>query len=175
MRGLGIGILLTTLILAIANPKEKLSDTEIKERAQALGMEMKDNSGLDKALDKLELTVTPTQAPTKKPTKNPTAIPTKKPTPQPTKKPKKTPTKAPAKKSVSANKKYAKKISFTIYSGMSSRKVAKLLASKGIIKDAVDFNQYMKKAGKVGVIRVGTYKVAKGTSYDEIINNITKK
>ena len=42
MRGLGLGILLTTLILAISNPKEKMTDREIMDRAGELGMGMKE-------------------------------------------------------------------------------------------------------------------------------------
>lgn len=47
MRGMGVGIILTALILSIANPKEKLSDDEIKSRAAALGMTMREENDSD--------------------------------------------------------------------------------------------------------------------------------
>lgn len=59
MRGLGVGILITTIILSIGSKKEKLSDIEIKEKARELGMVMKEveiddnlQEVIDKTLDK---------------------------------------------------------------------------------------------------------------------------
>lgn len=177
MRGLGLGIILTTIIFTIANPKEKLSDAQIKERAQELGMELKEDSGLDKAMEKLDLTLTPAPAQTaeKKPEAKPTptqsiwpsltpAAATQAPTAAPTRKPAKS-----AKSKLPDNE-----ITFTIKDGMSSRKVAKLLEEKGIIEDASDFNKYIQKKGKEGVIRVGTYSLTKNANYDIIIKFITK-
>lgn len=71
MLGLGIGILLTTLILAVAKPKGELTDQEIIDRAKALGMELK--SDRDKALREMlenggtsgELSPNPSQPPEK--------------------------------------------------------------------------------------------------------------
>ena len=44
LRGLGIGIIVTTLVLMVAfsGKKEKLSDQEIMQRAEQLGMVMAD-------------------------------------------------------------------------------------------------------------------------------------
>lgn len=60
MRGLGIGILVTTLVLSLASKKEKLSDKEIISKAIELGMVMKDDNDdqlkevLENSLDKEE-------------------------------------------------------------------------------------------------------------------------
>ena len=64
MRGLGIGIVLTTLILTINNPKEKLTDAEVKARAESLGMVMKeeDNGALDKVLASIKPATPPPEA-----------------------------------------------------------------------------------------------------------------
>lgn len=45
LRGLGIGIIVTTLVLMVAfsGKKEKLSDQEIMQRAEQLGMVMADD------------------------------------------------------------------------------------------------------------------------------------
>ncbi|HBI73185.1 MAG TPA: hypothetical protein DDY59_08355, partial [Lachnospiraceae bacterium] len=52
MRGLGIGILLTTLLFALSGYQKKLSDQEIIERAEKLGMvtAAKEEDPLDKVL-----------------------------------------------------------------------------------------------------------------------------
>ena len=47
LRGLGVGIICTAILMGIAlsgNKKEKLTDTEIIERAKLLGMVMADES-----------------------------------------------------------------------------------------------------------------------------------
>lgn len=107
MRGLGIGIILTTLIFSIGGTKEKLTDQEIIARAEALGMVKEDEKekNLDNVLAEINQSVTPAQeitnaptlAPTLAPTAKPTAVPTKAPTPEPTKQPTKVPTPEPTK------------------------------------------------------------------------------
>lgn len=79
MRGLGIGILLATLILSIVGNKEKLSEKEIIKRAEALGMVMADEQKdqLDKMLEGMD--ITPTVAPSPEVTIEPTVIPTEAP------------------------------------------------------------------------------------------------
>lgn len=192
MRGLGIGIILTTLILTISNANNKISDKEIMKRAKALGMVMEndDNYNLDNELNPTgtpvpSITITakptasPTVMPTDQPTTVPTVIPTDKPTDKPTtvpaKEPTKTPTKAPTKAPTKDTSAAATTISFTIQKGMSSNRVAQLLVEKGLIKDADDFNQYIIKVGKASVICVGDYSLKQGATYDDIIKKITSK
>ena len=48
LRGLGVGVICTAIIMGIAlsgNKKEKLTDAEIIERARLLGMVMEEDSG----------------------------------------------------------------------------------------------------------------------------------
>jgi Predicted periplasmic solute-binding protein len=159
MRGLGIGICVTTLIMSFG--KEKMTDQEIIKRAQELGMKTEDqmNDNLQDALGQMKLSVTPKPTSSLTPSKelSPTAKPTKAPTPTP----KATP--------IANNQ----KISFTIQKGMSSDMVAKKLKEVGLVKDSEDFNQYIIKKGKASTIRVGNYSLPKGSSYDEIIKKIT--
>ncbi len=172
MRGLGLGIILTTLIIAISNPQGKLSDDQIRDRAKKLGMVMKNDnkSDLDKALEDMNLTLTPKPSPTAKPTNAPSTKPTEKPSVEPTK--------APEKESSSKNTntkqlEQSRKIQFTIQKGMSSGKVAKLLVEKGLIKDADAFNQYIINLKKAGLIKVGSFSVSQNATYDNIIKEIT--
>jgi hypothetical protein len=186
MRGLGIGIILTTLLIAIGNPKKEISDQEVIKRAEALGMVKQEES--NKNLEDILASVGPTKSPlpvTTTPAPTPTVIPTLTPeptptvaptpeltptvapTPEPTSKP--VPTKEPQKEATTG------KITFTIEKGMSSDKVSKLLVTKGLIKDAGDFNQYIISVGKASVIRVGTYTLSEGASYEEIVEKITSR
>ena len=181
MRGLGLGIVLTTLIITISNPKQKLTDDQIKNRAEKLGMVMKDekSSNLDKALKDMDLSTTPKPSDSVKPTKIPTPEPTVKPTMEPTKAPKddssssKDTSKDTSKDSDKKQKDQSDKVMVTIRSGMSSSQVAKLLVSKGLIEDAQAFNHYLVNLNKSGLIRVGKFSVSKDANYDDIIDIIT--
>jgi hypothetical protein len=176
MRGLGIGIVLTTLILIIANPKDKLTDTEIMERAKALGMvEAKDleDKALSEVLESIKPSVTPSVAPTVAPTPEPSKAP--EPTKAPTPTPKPTPVVELPKDDNRDGENKGELVNFSVEPGMSSGKVAAMLVEKGLIKDAEDFNQYIVKVGKASVIRVGTYTLPKGATYEEIATKITTK
>ena len=180
MRGLGIGIVLTTLILTIANPKEKLTDAQIKERAKALGMVEEKNEeekSLSEILENIKPTLKPTLAPTEAP--EPTSLPEPTLAPSPTLEPTPEPTPTPAvelpENEDRDGENVGELITFTIERGMSSSKVADLLVKKGLIKDSTDFNQYIIGEGKASVIRIGTFTLPKGVSYEEIVAKITSK
>jgi hypothetical protein len=66
----------------------------------------------------------------------------------------------------------ASQITFTIIKGMSSRQVSELLVQKGLIKDALDFDNYIKRQGKASVIRIGTYTLPKDADYQTILKAI---
>lgn len=127
LRGLGVGIVVTALIMGIAagvNSKEKLSDSEIRERAKELGMveestvladtlaQGNGNSPQEEAMPSQtpEATAEPTQEPAPEateepasspeaaaetPEQEPEAVATEKPTTAPTEKPTQKPTQAP--------------------------------------------------------------------------------
>lgn len=173
MRGLGLGIILTTLVLTIGKPKDTLSNQQIIDRAETLGMVTKEDSesNLDEVLDQMDLTGSP--APSLSPVLEPTVAPTIVPTVEPTLEPTKEPTVKPM--STKAPKSEQKEISFTIKRGMNSDQVAKMLEEEGLIENAIDFNKYIVKNGKANIIRVGTYAITQDSSYDEIIKKITKE
>lgn len=181
MRGLGIGIVLTTLILTIANPKERLTDTEIKKRAMDLGMvEKKDEKeeALSGLLDKNKPTIKPSVAPTEAPeptalTEQPTLTPT--PSPEPTQELMPTPTVQIPVNEERDGENAGELVTFTVKQGMSSSKVAALLVEEGLIEDSEDFNHYIVGEGKASVILTGTYTLPKGVSYEEIVTKITSK
>jgi hypothetical protein len=179
MRGLGIGILLATLILSISNTKENLTDAEIIARAKKLGMVMEDeiDNNLKEVIKKPSITegpevtpdisVTPSPAISITPTLTVTPIITPEPTitsaPNVTEQPEVTDTPQ------------TKLVTFTIQKGMSSNKVSKLLQEIGLIEDAKDFNEYLIGENKVSVIQVGTYELPENSTYGDIVDAITKK
>lgn len=68
----------------------------------------------------------------------------------------------------------SQKIDISIENGMTSEKIADLLAEKGLIKEAKEFS---KRVGELGVedrLKVGNYEITKGTGVDEIIKILTK-
>jgi len=170
MRGLGIGLCLAAIILSfgrVNDKKENMTDKEIMQRAQELGMIMPDDQ-LHNVLNGLNASGSPSPtksvAPTAVPTLTPTLTPTLAPTKAPTVTPK--PTLPPKVKDV--------KVSFSIKAGMSSDSVAKILQNIGVVKSAEDFNRYMIDHGKASVIRVGDYSLSKKSSYEDIVKKITR-
>ena len=91
LRGLGIGIVVTALLMGFtAGRKQTMTDEEIKAKAAALGM-VEQESVL-----KPVVSPEPVQESAAKPTEVPTPEPTETPTPEPTEAPEPEPTEAPA-------------------------------------------------------------------------------
>jgi len=181
MRGLGIGIILTTFLFIISGYDKKLTKEEIVELAKEYGMvdakEQKDP--LEQVLGEIiptkapEPTLEPTPQPTAKPTVEPTVEPTPEPTVEPTVEPTPEPT-TEATLSPTVTPEKVTSVTFTISKGMTSDSVSNLLFEIGLVDDADKFNDYIVRAGKSKVIWYGKYTIEKGSTYDEIIDIITK-
>lgn len=201
MRGLGIGIVVTTFVLSFGNKKEKLSDSDIIAQARDLGMVMKDEEAdnnleqvLEKSLDKdndeapENITIAEqdttedwsTEQDTEEVTvddtiSNDEVIQTQEPD-------------IDQNDTVINEEDHAggqditedktddstvgDTITFIIDRGMSSGQVSELLKQKGLIEDAKDFDNYIRRMGKAKVIRIGTYVLPKDTSYEMILDAI---
>ena len=101
LRGLGIGMAVTALMLHFAPGKApEMSEKEIIEKAKELGMTekvtLKDMSGKNGDPEKVVIALSPTITATLTPTPKPTATPTAEPTAAPTEEPAATPTTKPA-------------------------------------------------------------------------------
>ncbi|NLK26792.1 MAG: hypothetical protein GX306_00390 [Clostridiales bacterium] len=214
LRGLGIGIILTTLIFILSGYQKKPTDEEIIELAKGLGMTMV-NEGqenledpLGKVLEEIIQTPAPTQEPseisptpsqnadeTEDSTVTPSPDPTQTPTPslipeatedsmqeealsdpnqvpsaqEPTQEPDDFTDDTEDMEDVEADE-----VTFTIEKGMTSTSVSQLLYELGLVENATDFDQLIIREGKSRVIDIGTYTIRKGTSYEDIINIITK-
>lgn len=197
LRGIGVGILFSTVLLSVAfrvSSKNEYTDDEIIKRATALGMVMKDDNNL-KLEDLLEPTSTPEITPSEseggstpepieiveEPTTTPTVEVTVTPTVEPTSTPDEIttdntsvePTSVPKENEDNDSEKDF--ITIEILSGMSSENVSTLLKNSGVIGNDKEFNKYMKAHGFTTKIIVGEYEIPVNSTYEEIANIIVDK
>lgn len=199
LRGLGIGIVVTTLILTVVfNLKGKLSDSEIKERAAKLGMIMPestedsifdkttsdkenqtpDKTTADKHSSDRETTPEPT---TEEQTPEPTA---EEQTPEPTDEEQTTEPTTPEPTTEEQTPEptteelppvpVVNSVSIEIRSGMYSEAVSRLLFESGIIPNAAEFNLYLENNGYAERIATGSFTVSSDMSYEQLARIITR-
>lgn len=189
LRGLGIGILVTTLVLCICYRKQN-SESSIVERARELGMIFPDQtpdtllkpSVSPEAAVSGEAAVmvatsqpviTPSPEPVVQATEppvNPTAAPTAVPTAAPTAAPTARPAEPTAQRTDGR-----KTQTFTVRGGLLSSSVAREMKAAGVIRDDEALDDYLEKNGLARKVRAGTYKIPVGASYEEIARIITRQ
>ena len=191
LRGMGIGIVVTTVILMIVfalHKNETLTDDQIRERAAALGMVMPDaasnneklsdpvtDDGNDTASDQEtaaegaasdQKDVSAAQTPAAKPQNSgKEASGTTEKSDQTDK------TDTSGKNNVET----IEQVEVSIVGGEYSDDVCKKLKRAGIIDDADDFNKYLSDGGYDSLLQPGTYIIPKDADYDTIIKMITTK
>jgi len=182
LRGLGIGIIVTTLVLMVAfsGKKEKLSDQEIMQRAEQLGMVMADEGQTETGTE--ENTGTEAQPETEQDVQN-TEEGTEENADENTEnasEPETEPqTEAAAEPAApedttgnvvgEVKQETSGEVAFTVKSGESSDTVAFNLYKAGLVDDATAFNRYMISKGYDSRLRTGDFKIRSGASYDEIL------
>ena len=199
LRGLGLGILITSIVFIVAGPKE-LSDEEIINRAVELGYVKGTESslGIKDLLNKetpvptkpvytVEIpgenrtpsptpTVKPTETVTPIPTATPTPVPTSEPvatnTPVPTETPTPTPTFTPTPSPTEIPEKVVK-ATIKVERGNSASMVCEKMEQAGIVKDGSDFRKYLISRGLTDFINIGTYELSSDMSYKELAKIIT--
>ena len=186
LRGLGVGILVTAVIMEVASggKKETLSDAEIKRRAAELGMVEESTRLSDLEAEEVAPSEEPTALPTQEPSKEPTALPTqepseeptalptqepsKEPTALPTQEPSKEPTALPTQKpseepsaaqTGEAAQTSADTLSIKVEAGDGSYAVCEKLEQAGLIASAVDFDRYLYENGYDRKLRTGSYEI----------------
>lgn len=200
LRGLGVGILFSTIILSIAfksSSKEKADKVNSNVESNTSGTEAANE---DDGIKELEELLAPSTAPSVTPTVTPTVIPTVTPAEEGTKDketidttsetPSVTPTETSAEEetdeanpeetdqtddSKGKNEKSEDYIIVRIEKGMTSEEVASLLYIYGIIEDKKDFNTYMKKNNYSTIINIGEFKISKNATYEQITDLIVEK
>lgn len=197
LRGLGIGIVMTALIMGItaAGKDKPLSDSEIIERAKALGMTEESTLLADAAEDGLQAEAegaenkqqpeevmaatavpeataedaaaseTAPESIAATPVVEATAKPTVTPTAVPTSAPSPTPTSQP---SPSATPTPATGIAIQVNSGDGSYTVCKKLEEAGLIASASDFDTYLCENGYDKRLNVGSFIIPEGAEPDQI-------
>lgn len=198
LRGIGIGIIVTAIILSIvngvSNSSNKMTNPQIVEKAKELGMVTKDEYDIVKQdlntakgdIDDLKAELS--KADTKENKESNDGSNGSEETQADAKstdesKSEKTDNKSSDEEKTNSSDKakltdpsqMAKDISFTISSGMGSEDVAKVLEQKGIIVSASEFNKYLVESGNANYLQIGEFKADEGESYDSIISKITKR
>ena len=182
LRGIGIGVIMTTLILMIAfvvHKEQPLTDDEIRERAAELGMVMPDNLPVS---DKLSDTEPSTQPDDKQEESDGNQMEPEGTQKSEEKSPEtdgagetKTDTSDKDKKEDQTEPKVIEQAEISIVGGEYSDDVCKKLKKAGIISDADDFNKYLAKGGYDNLIQPGNYVIPLDADYDTIVKLITEK
>ena len=185
LRGLGIGTIVTALILGIAlgNPNDQMSNEEIKQRAKELGMV--ENTGvLTDGMEEPEepkpaiqpteepAEPEPTIQPTKEPAEpEPTIQPTKEPAePEPTIQPTEKPAEPESPEIQSDNPDATGRIiEIEVNRGDDSYAICERLQQEGLIEDASAFDSYLCENGYHTKIYAGIHKIPAGATKEEII------
>ncbi len=203
LRGLGIGILVTVVILTIAGlGKNPMTDEEIKNRAKELGMvestvlsgmntpetgDGREETASPKPDEGAEETTTPkpteepeetgTPAPTEAPMTTEPPASTKEPettaSPAPTKDPEETVTPSPSAEPENTETPDGESVTIVIAAGDSSVSVSKDLEAAGLVESASAYDKYLCDNSYDRRIRVGTYKIPLGATEEEIAMIIT--
>lgn len=166
LRGLGVGIVVTAVILTIANHLgNKMSDEDIIKRAAKLGMVMKEDESLFPPTEPETTTPEPTSpSPTEQDT---TAVKPAEPettTPVPTEP--ETTTPVPAEPQTSGVVIHTATI--TVTSGMYSEAVSQKLEEAGIVKNWREFNEYLTSNGYAERLQTGTHSFNSEMDFNEI-------
>lgn len=186
LRGLGIGMIVTALILGISfsnrqdQTSQIMTDDQIRERAAELGM-----------VDSSELTLAALQNSEKQPTEgtpeettqtqeqnNIEAEPETTQESEATTEPKPEKTAGPettAEPEVTEAPQRTQTASITIQRGDDSGSASRRLYEAGLVENAKAFDNYLCNNGYSRSINPGTYEIAPGTSEEEIAKIITGK
>ena len=174
LRGLGIGILVTALIMGFTTRDSRpLTDAEIKAAAAELGMVESDSL----RLADLPQEPTPTPEITPEPEATPEVTPEPEATPEVTPEVTPEPTEEPENTSEAATETTQESgadISITVSAGSGSRTVCNRLEEAGVITDAAEFDKYLCDQGYSKRICVGTFEIPADASWEEIAKIITR-
>lgn len=190
LRGLAIGIIITTIIMLItfSGSKSSLSDAQIIERAKTLGMVIKDASSNSQNNEIPKGTETkPQTKPQTESTQPSTAQSATTNTAQSTatnttendtsSSTETNPVQTNPDTETNENIKQANQnSSFTVKPGDTSDSVADRLYQEGFIDNAQAFNQFIIKKGYDKKLKVGTYTIVQGekSDYQKILDSIMK-
>ena len=194
LRGLGIGILVTIIIVAVSGAgKNTMTDEEIKDRARELGMiestvlapsPSTEPEGMETPKPSVEPEATATPKPSVEPEATTTPTPSTEPeataTPKPSVEPETTATPEPSIEPEETaapddNVGTGETVTIVIANGESSVTVSKTLEEAGLVESASDYDRYLCDNGYDKKIRTGTYESPVGADEEEIALIITRR
>lgn len=197
LRGLGIGILVTAVILGIAGKDtEELTDAQIRERAMELGMVDSNSLVLAELQKGDEQLAEATEQSQPQPTEDESAETEQTETSETESEPSESEDETQTAETESSEKtenetvgmeavetepqpenetQNTEVVSITIKAGASSYTVAKDLAEAGLVADARAYDTYLCDNGYSQSIHVGTYEITFGATDEEIAKIITGK
>ena len=167
LRGFGIGIVSTVVIFNVFGTKTEkatLTDAEIIERAQSLGMVLEDkkieetleqilnNQEEAKQQEKAQREAEKAEKEAKENLEGQSLLP-----------------------NALVEEENTVISTITITKGMGSIQIAKALEQVGVIEDAEAFNEYLCETGNSVKLRIGTYQIKGKPSYTELAKMMTKK
>lgn len=187
LRGLGTGIIITTLVLSIAfatrgksgsNSSDELlknegtgkvtSESSTEESSKEKKTTKKENSKKETTKKETTKKETTKKETTEKTTKKETTtgeVTTEEVTTE------EAATQEPTTKKSQAS---GETVEISIYSGMTSEELCENLKQAGLIEDANDFNWYLNDNGYIRRIQVGTFTINKGDDYYAIAQKIIR-
>ncbi len=188
LRGLGIGILVTTVILSLAGiGRKNMTDEEVIKRAKELGMvestllsDLADQAKADE-VQPTEPETSPQPEETLPPETTPEITPETAPeqetpgAPDKTSEPETTPDTPVSPEDGSSDTPAGETFTLVIGRGESSTTVSKNLQKAGIVEDAAAFDKFLCNNGYDKKIITGTYEIPYGASEEEIAKIITRK
>ncbi|MCI8495439.1 MAG: endolytic transglycosylase MltG [Lachnospiraceae bacterium] len=172
LRGLGVGIICTAIIMGIAlsgNKKEALTDTEIIERARLLGMVMKDEIQESSDLDSPPVKESDEKDQDEEPEPGEDEFEGNESDNNESEE------NEPQQEEAKENGLMQEVVQIEIKPGEYSDVVCKKLYEAGLISDAEEFNQYLTNKGADASIRVGVHQIPRDATQDDIIKILQQK
>lgn len=151
LRGLGLGILVTCVILMISfhTRKSTMSDEEIIERAKKIGMVMPETESDTQVVEEdVSQQENNTQDVLQQENNTQDAM---------------------------QQENVPQSVTIQVNQGEVCRQIAEDLMNKGLVADAEDFRKYMDAQNYDSYIRQGIYEIPYGATYQQIAEIITKK
>ena len=178
IRGMGVGILITTMVLGIAYmlTGNQISDSEIRERAKKLGMveaSQDDILGIKKVTEDAVTQDTIT-AETLQQTM-PSEDETEQVQPVISEEPVTVSEAVPQADEIQAIPDTAEKVTVTIKRGQDGVSISQMLQQQGVVADAADFTHYLSQNQLQMYILHGTFELYKNMPYEEIVKQIVRK
>ena len=177
LRGLGIGIVVTALLMGFATRERlPLTDAEIKARARALGMVESDSVQLSDIRQpgstQSDRDTPENQEPEESREPEESKEPEESREPEGSKEPEESRepegSKEPEESQSTNPSEEESYVTIVVNKGYSSETVSRILAEAGLVEDAGAFDRYLVNAGYATRIRIGTYRILMGTSRERI-------